>query len=89
MASDMPTILSRPASPVSGYSAAVRIELNIDGHLHFPSHTGPDFLIFRDPQSLPQAMASLVISVDGVARTSTLEVLCAPSTKVPVQIIGR
>jgi hypothetical protein len=75
----------------AGYSADVRIELHIGGHVHFPSHTGPDFLIFREPQSLPATTARLAISVDGVIRTSTVEILpyAAPATRVPVRIAGK
>jgi hypothetical protein len=87
MASDMPAILPRAVSPVSGYSAAVRIELNIDGRLFFPTHSASDFLIFRDPQALAPGSALLIVSVDGVVRTTDVEILphASPAARIPIR----
>ncbi len=90
MASDMPTILPRTAGPTSGYSAAVRIELKLGDRVLIPTHSASDFLIFREPQTLSPAPARLIISVDGVARESAVEILAhiSPAKRVPIRITG-
>ena len=91
MASDIPTILPRTTSPISGYSASVQIELNIDGRAFFPTHSASDFLIFREPQSLAPGTAHLVVCVDGAARKTAVEILphASPATRIPIRITDR
>jgi hypothetical protein len=94
MASDTSTILlpqPTTAAAAKGYSADVRIQLEVDGRLVFPSHTGPNFLIFLEPQTIIAKSACLNISVDGVDHESRLEILPheSPATRIPVRITER
>jgi hypothetical protein len=72
-----------------GHSAAVRIELHTDGRILRPSHTASDYLIFREPVSIPPGVARLVITIDGVPMESTLRIPAQPmpSDEVSVEII--
>jgi hypothetical protein len=73
------------------YSAEVRTELHVDGRILRPSHTASDYLIFREPQSIPPCIARLVISIDGAPQESTLRILPQPlpSDRILVEIVKR
>jgi hypothetical protein len=86
--SDMSLAISK-STVRGGHSAAVRIELHTDGRTLRPSHTASDYLIFREPVSIPPGFARLVITIDGVPLESTLKIPAQkmPSDEVSVEII--
>jgi hypothetical protein len=47
------------------HSAAVRIELCVNGHILPVSHLGPDFLVLKDIVEHPPAEAEIVMCIDG------------------------
>jgi hypothetical protein len=47
------------------HSAAVRIELCVNGHILPVSHLGPDFLVLKDTVEHPPAEAEMAMSIDG------------------------
>ncbi len=48
-----------------GYSADVRMELSVNGHVLSIGQLGPDFIILRDPIDHPPAEALITMSIDG------------------------
>ena len=72
-----------------GHSAAVSIELYVDGRVLSPSHAACDYLLFRQPQTVRPGLARLVITIDGVAQESTLRILPqhARGERIPVEIV--
>jgi hypothetical protein len=51
-----------------GYSADVRMQLCVNGHVHTIGQLGPDFLILDDPTDHPPAEAEIILSIDGRVR---------------------
>ena len=52
----------------NGYSADVRMQLNVNGRSYRIGQLGPDFLILDDHLDLPQAQGEITISIDGQVR---------------------
>jgi hypothetical protein len=48
-----------------GYSAHVRIELNVNGFTLSVGQLGPDFIILREPTDHPPAEAEIALWIDG------------------------
>ncbi len=48
-----------------GYSADVRMHLNVNGFVLSIGQLGPDFIILRNPAEHPPAEAEIVLSIDG------------------------
>jgi hypothetical protein len=51
-----------------GYSADVRMHLNVNGHILAIGQLGPDFLILREAIDHPPTDASIFLSIDGDER---------------------
>ena len=49
----------------NGYSADVRIHLNVNGYVLRVGQLGPDFVILRDPPNHPPSKGEIVLSIDG------------------------
>jgi hypothetical protein len=49
----------------TGYSADIRIQLNLNGHKLNVAQLGPDFLTVRDVVEHPPTDAEIVMSIDG------------------------
>ena len=49
----------------AGYSADVRIQLNVNGFVLNVAQLGPDFLTVRNATEHPPAEAEIVMSIDG------------------------
>ena len=49
----------------NGYSADIRMRLNVNGFVLPIGQLGPDFIILRDPTEHPPADAEIVMSIDG------------------------
>jgi hypothetical protein len=86
--SDMSLAVSKSIAR-GGHSAAVRMELHVDGRILRPSHAAADYLIFREPQSIPPGLGRLVITIDGIAQESTLRILLqsVPNERINVEIV--
>ena len=71
-----------------GYSADVRIELDIEGRVLSPTHSAPDYLIFREPQTLALSRGRLIVTVDGIAHRSNVEIMrhSSPATRIPIRL---
>lgn len=52
----------------TGYSADIRIHLNVNGFVLNVAQLGPDFLTVRDVVEHPPSEAEIVMSVDGNVR---------------------
>lgn len=49
----------------NGYSAQVRLHLQLNGSRLPLSHVGPDMLIFREPQAIaPATEGTLIVKID-------------------------
>jgi hypothetical protein len=48
-----------------GYSADVRMQLNVNGHAFVVGHLGPGFVILDNPTDHPPALAQMTLSIDG------------------------
>jgi hypothetical protein len=48
-----------------GYSADVRMELHVNGHIFAIGQLGPDFLILDNPADHPPATAEIALAIDG------------------------
>lgn len=48
-----------------GYSADVRMQLNVNGFVLAIGQLGPDFIILRDSVDHPPTEAEIVMSIDG------------------------
>ncbi len=55
-------------SAFTGYSADIRIDLNVNGFVLNVAQLGPDFLTVRDVVEHPPSEAEIVMSVDGNVR---------------------
>src|ERR1700733_4781656 len=55
------------------YSADVRMELRVNGHVFSIGQLGPDFLILDDPIDHPPAVAEVAMSIDGRERRWTVQ----------------
>ena len=51
-----------------GYSADVRMQLNLNGHVLPIGQLGPDFIILRNAPEHRPAEAEIVMSIDGKER---------------------
>jgi len=51
-----------------GYSADVRMQLNVNGFVLPIGQLGPDFIILRNPTDHPPTEAEIVMSIDGEER---------------------
>jgi hypothetical protein len=51
-----------------GYSADVRMQLCVNGHVLSIGQLGPDFIILDDPIDHPPAGAEVAMSIDGRER---------------------
>ncbi len=49
----------------NGYSADVRMELHINGHVLPISHLGPDFFVLSNPIDHPPGEAEIAMTIDG------------------------
>jgi hypothetical protein len=47
------------------FSADVRMQLYVNGHIFFIAHLGPDFVILDDATDHPPADAEIAMSIDG------------------------
>ncbi len=56
--------MNAPSETV-GYSADVRMQLNVNGFVLPIAQLGPDFIILRDRAAHPPAEAEIVLSIDG------------------------
>jgi hypothetical protein len=54
--------------PAGCYSADVRMELHVNGHVLPIGQLGPDFLILREAAEYPPTDAEISLSVDGRMR---------------------
>jgi hypothetical protein len=54
--------------PETGYSADVRMELRLNGHVLKVGQLGPSFLILSEPVNHPPAEAELMLSIDNRER---------------------
>jgi hypothetical protein len=52
-------------SKIRGYSADVRMQLNVNGFVLPIGQLGPDFIILRNAPEHPPAEAEIVMSIDG------------------------
>ena len=57
--------MSAPRLPSSGHSAAVRIQLCVNGHVLPVAQLGPDFLVLKNTVPHPPAEAEIFMSIDG------------------------
>jgi hypothetical protein len=48
-----------------GFSAEVRMELSVNGHVLSVGQLGPDFLILDSPTSHPPSKAEVAVWIDG------------------------
>ena len=55
--------------PEGGYSSEVEMYLLVDGRKVQLSHVGPDTIILRSDEFVPNGHAQLIISVDGTVDT--------------------
>jgi hypothetical protein len=51
-----------------GYSADVRMELSVNGHVFAIGQLGPDFLLLSNPSDLPPSQAEIAVWIDGRER---------------------
>ena len=52
----------------NGYSADVRMQLSINGHVMSIAQLGPDFIILRDRKEYPPATGEIAVWIDGRER---------------------
>jgi hypothetical protein len=63
-----------------GYSAEVEIHLVVEGRRFAVSHIGPDSLILRDEESVPNGHAQIIIKIDGREEVHDVIIHAADST---------
>lgn len=51
-----------------GYSADVRMQLYVNGHVFAIGQLGPDFIILDEPADHPPVEAEIALSIDGCER---------------------
>jgi hypothetical protein len=56
------------AEKVRTYSAQVRMELGINGHVLSIGQLGPDFLLLREPADFPPSIAEIALWIDSSER---------------------
>lgn len=74
-------------APGQAYSAAVRLSLECDGRTIPLAQVADEWVIAREPQSLPPGEAVVVVEIDGRARRRHVtlpEGMSAPVAKTPV-----
>jgi|GEM_PF-6979220 len=83
------TLHDRPSNGI--HSAAVRIELHVDGVILHPTHTASDWIKIEKPQFIRPGEADLIIFIDGVPHQSRIRVLpqTSATTRIPVQILRK
>ena len=71
-------------APASGYSAAVQIELFVNGQRFSVAQCGRGLLIFDKPLVLPGTEGELVLTVDGHPRRWLVDL---PNPGIPTRIV--
>jgi hypothetical protein len=61
-------LMKAPHPPYRGYSADVRMQLCINGHVLSIGQLGPDFIILDNPAQHPPADAEIALWIDGRER---------------------
>ena len=56
-------------TPTAGYSAQIRIELRLDGHVVPIAQLGPDFFVVRGPCELSPMEAEIYMRIDDSERS--------------------
>jgi hypothetical protein len=57
------------------YSADVRIQLALNGHVYSVAQLGPDFVVLRNSSDHPPAIAEITMSVDGNQRRWSVDLV--------------
>lgn len=67
----------------NGFSAAVRMQLKMNGHVFAIGQRGPDFLILRDAVDCPPGDEEMTVSIDGDLRRWSVQLPDAIAANVP------
>ncbi len=58
-----------------GYSSTVSLHLLVDGRMIPLAQVGPDYAILREPMSLPQCNAEIIVGIDGREHRSAVRLV--------------
>jgi hypothetical protein len=58
-----------------GFSAAVDMQLRVNGHVFSIGQLGPDFVMLKDPADHPPAAAEITVTIDGRVRCWTVQLV--------------
>jgi hypothetical protein len=61
-------LMSAPTQKPPAYSADIRMQLSVNGHVFVIGQLGPDFVILDAPVDHPPAEGEITLSIDGRER---------------------
>ena len=71
---------------VSRYSAVVTLQLLVNGHVYPLAQTAPDFVILKEPATIPAGPGTVVTIVDGNERRSDVIILESPESQATLSV---